>query len=468
MKTARIITLMLLLLCGKLNAQSSKFDKWQTPGFFHGYNMTDWDNQDERDVYPSDFVKLKSIGANLVDIQIEGLWEVDPPYRKHIWWAEDGDTTFYIEILDNMVRYARSAGLMYVITIRTGPGRIDVSDEENESSIWTNREEQLLYASMVKRMITPFVEDSLFVGVDPLIEPNPLFLLDDGEPTIPAAKQAFEDAGIDVNALYTLLIDSIRTVSEDLPIMVEGPYFSDPEYFGFVDKQEDPYIVYKVHLYNPAEFTHAEENWSVTYPGTYFSIRLQEERRFDRSFLEQEVYRPVLEFQNRYQVPVFVGEMGVSRPQHGAMKFLRDISSIACIHGWHYAFWGFNDGPEFNYWDMDSLYGTRYVPVIERLMSCEPVTSNIDRKEDSDIVIYPNPSGDILHIRLGSKATADSALRFYNALGAEVTSNISCLRVGGDVRADVSVLPPGVYFIFIREAPNQRAKIVKWVAGSPR
>ena len=149
---------------------------WQIPGFFRGFNMSLWSDIDKREVNQQDFDDLKSIGANLVMIQTNGFLSEDAPYSPSIWRVNGTDTIYYSEMLDKAVDFARESGIHYVITVRTGPGRKDVSKEtaESPSTIWTNEYEQQLYGSMLKTMVRRYYSDTLFVGLDINLEPNPL------------------------------------------------------------------------------------------------------------------------------------------------------------------------------------------------------------------------------------------------------------------------------------------------------
>ncbi|MFH0864715.1 MAG: T9SS type A sorting domain-containing protein [Bacteroidota bacterium] len=379
-----------------IKAQLTKFQKWQQPSYFTGFTMSVWDNNDMREVNQQDFDSLKAIGATLVAIQTQGSLDVESPYAPNIYWAEYPDTTFHIDRLDTMVSFARNAGLMYVIVVRDGPGRMDVS-EDTGSTIWTNPAEQQLYGKMLKDMAQRYLPDTLFVGMALTVEPNPLGEL--WEPPIAVLDSALLANGIDLNALYTLWIDSVRTVDTELPLVVGGVHASHPEYFSLVSKQADDNIVYTTHLYNPANFSHEAMPYSVTYPDNYWSVRLDDIEYFDKTFMKDSLYKPVRDFQLTYNVPILVGEFGIRLPQNGGELYLNDIAEIACESGWHYAIWGFNNGPEFNYKDMDSIYGTNYWNTVKGLMNCG-ATGFEETTIDNNVSVYPNPSDDNVYIEI--------------------------------------------------------------------
>ncbi|MCL5991355.1 MAG: glycoside hydrolase family 5 protein, partial [Bacteroidetes bacterium] len=390
------ISIMLILFSNTLAGQPTKFQKWQQPGFFKGFTMSVWDIKDMREVNQEDFDSLKAIGATLVVIETQGSMDDKPPYGPNIYYQEGDYIVLHIEMLDRMVGFARNAGLMYVIAVRDGPGRIDVSEQGN-STVWTNPAEQQLYGQMLKEMAARYLPDTLFVGMVMTVEPNPFGEL--WEPPIAVLDSALQANNIDLNVIQSIWIDSIRTINQDLPLIAGGNHASHPEYFSLMGKQADNNIVYTTHLYNPANYSHASDPYSLTYPGDYWCVRLDDKSYFDKTFLKDELYKPVSDFQTTYNVPILVGEFGIMVPQNGGETYLRDIASIACEQGWHYAIWGFNNGPEFNYKDLDSMYGTNYWGLVKSLMDCNFTSINDLSSEQEKIEIRPNPFSEFCVIK---------------------------------------------------------------------
>ena len=94
---------------------------------------------------------------------------------------------------------------------------------------------------------------------------------------------------------------------------------------GFTDFQpiEVPNVVYSVHMYMPHTFTHQgvfdgwEKKW--LYPGEI------DGERWDKAQLERAL-KPVIDFQKRYRVQIYVGEFSAIRwaPDGSACRYLRD------------------------------------------------------------------------------------------------------------------------------------------------
>ena len=449
----------LVVACGvfvsPIHAQWTKIQKWRQPGYFKGFNMNVWDVLAQRPANQEDFTALKATGASLVVIQTQGSMMTQPPYGPNVFWAEGPDTILYVHMLDSMVRYARTAGLTYVIAVRDGPGRVDVSEDTGQSTIWTNALEQRLYGSMLAEMARRYLPDTLFVGLALITEPNPL--PEYWEPPVAVLDSALHARGIDVNALYALCIDSLRRSDPDLPLIVGGVHASSPEYFSLVNKQADPNIVYSAHCYNPAEFSHAVTPYEAAYPGSYWSVLSQEERYHDKPFLRDELYRPVRDFQALYGVPVCIGEFGLRLPQHGGERYLTDIAEIACAFGWHFALWSFNGGPEFNYRELDAIYGTRYWELATQIMQCAP--TGVDRMPGliESIDVFPNPSGGLLSISLDQAHVG--GIEICNAAGGIVYSFPGPFGASS-LELNLTALPKGAYFVRIHDERTQAGKLI--------
>jgi hypothetical protein len=144
---------------------NAKYQKWATPGYFRGYNVL---NENPKSL--QDFIDFKNYGGNLMEIGIDGFMDEDPPYALQ---------NSNIESTDLLVNYCRQTGIYYVIAVRSGPGAYDTYDESQgttgESRLWNtgNTAEQQKYADMLNMIVTRYANDSLFVGLNLVVEPRP-------------------------------------------------------------------------------------------------------------------------------------------------------------------------------------------------------------------------------------------------------------------------------------------------------
>ena len=107
-------------------------------------------------------------------------------------------------------------------------------------------------------------------------------------------------------------------------------------------------IAYSIHLYSPIEFTHQGVNnypHPVNYPAkignTYWDINQQ-----------RKIYQPLIDFQKKYQVPIYIGEFSVIRwaPAKDAEQCLKDFITIIEENSWNAAYHAFR---EWNGWSVE-------------------------------------------------------------------------------------------------------------------
>lgn len=329
----------------------SKFEKWKIPSFFRGFNISYYCS--EGDCYKSqeDFDALKETGANLAQINVygEGFRDVSSPYDIN----QAGK-----ERIICMASYAHNSGLYYTIAVREGPGRYDCA-KDKVSPVWSNRQIQVKYGLMLKEIAAEFMSDSLFVGLVLTVEPDPL--TSDWDNVI-ELKSALQSQEIDMYSINKLWIDEIRTVAMDLPLMVQSVEYSNPEFWGddlFLQKQNDPFIVYEVHSYEPFAYTHASRMDHETYPYKGWNITTNNnDQIWSKAFYENTIFSHVINFQQKHQVPIYLGEFGMYLPQINGDTYLSDIHSIAVFHGWSFSLWNWRSDKSdkhvgFNYEEFD-------------------------------------------------------------------------------------------------------------------
>ncbi len=310
----------------------AKFEKWKIPSYFKGFNIGFYCSESSCIKTQEDFDALKASGANLAQINVygEGFREFSSPFAVN----EVGKQHIIC-----MASYAHEAGLYYTIAVREGPGRYDCA-KERESPIWTNADLQEEYGFMLKEIASEFMDDSLFVGLVLTVEPDPLTSDWDN---VNELKSALQSQNIDLYKINKQWIDEVRTVAYDLPLMVQSPEYSNPEYWGsevFIKKQNDPFIVYEFHSYEPYSYTHATREDKESYPYSGWNITTNNNNEiWDKAFYENTVFQHVIDFQQQHNVPIYLGEFGMYLPQRDGDKYLADIHSIAIDKGWSFCLW---------------------------------------------------------------------------------------------------------------------------------
>ena len=331
------LVFLFLIICPALVVAArseSKFQLWETSGFFRGFNSGYWSSHDDYAKTLEDIRAMENTGANLIKINIYGgtvNWK--SPYKTN-------DEA--VEWLDLMIKMVRKARLYYIIDVRAGPGRKDVS-EEHKSTTWSNKKEQIEYARMLKGYIKKYGNDPLFVGLNMMVEPNPLWkeIENDEIKTPSELKRAFKKRGINIHGMFEYFIREVRSISKTLPLIVQNIQYSDPQWWGLMKKYKDPYIVYDVHSYVPFDYSHAGSKYSKKYPGTYWCLELNKNSLYNKDLLSTVIFKHVKKFQKAHDVPVLLGEFGIEYPQDGGERYLSDIMDIAKNEGWHFCLWSF-------------------------------------------------------------------------------------------------------------------------------
>ena len=161
-----------------------------------------------------DFDRLAALGANYVNVSGPGLFTERPPY-----------------VLDEEVQ-SNLDDMFAVISIRTGPVRSDFTfyDEGIEEwgdpalvndDVWLDQAAQDAWLEMWRHTAERYRDNPIVVGYDLMVEPNGAGrLLDIYEPDefYPASAGTLYDW----NQLYPRIVEAIREVDPDTPILI-GP-----------------------------------------------------------------------------------------------------------------------------------------------------------------------------------------------------------------------------------------------------
>jgi endoglucanase len=151
------------------------------------------------------------------------------------------------------------------------------------------------------------------------------------------------------NALAKKITAAIREVDRDTPILVNSIGWAYPREFNALEPTGDPRTVYTVHFYDPHYYTHQKPVEKITYPG--FHILGKQDVVWSKTTLEATL-APVLSFQKKYHVPIFVGEFGCARYAPGVEDWLRDQMDLYEQDGWSWAYWAFRE------WDVMNIERT--------------------------------------------------------------------------------------------------------------
>ena len=234
--------------------------------------------------------------------------------------------------LDAILPAARQNNLKILIDMHVGPGTSLDKLLSNKLS-WDPKMQQLL-ADIWREIAAKYKDEPVIWGYDLLNEPR-----EENYVYTP-------NGGLDWNRLAEKVAKSVREVDPAKPIIVEAAQWANPAGFENLLPVNVPNVIYSVHLYAPHEYTHQgvhNNPSSVPYPGMIAG------KMWDKAALEKEL-APVIAFQQKYHVPIYVGEFGVARWAPGAERWLDDVISIFEANGWDWTYHAFR---EYDGWDAE-------------------------------------------------------------------------------------------------------------------
>lgn len=165
------------------------------------------------------------------------------------------------------------------------------------------------------------------------------------------------------------LAESIRRIDQKHTLIVPAPGMSGPSEITNLIPISDDNTIYTFHFYSPLVFTHQKVFWvpalsqinDIPYPynGKSFEhfkqtindplvlrdLEQYERRQYSKLQLAEDL-QAVLQFRDRYKVPVYCGEFGVydAAPKLDKYRWLQDITQILREKNIGYALWNYPQG----------------------------------------------------------------------------------------------------------------------------
>jgi len=141
--------------------------------------------------------------------------------------------------------------------------------------------------------------------------------------------------------LATKAAKTIRSVDPGKPVVFEPSPWGGPDGFDILEPLDLDRVIYSFHMYRPQSFTHQgvyDDRTGIAYPG-----RIDGEL-WDKERLREEIL-PAIEFQNAYNVQIYVGEFSVIRwaPGDSGYDYLRDVIGLFEEYGWDWSYHAFRE-----------------------------------------------------------------------------------------------------------------------------
>jgi len=282
------------------------------------------DSRRSEEALKADLEQLAKWKVNLIRWQL--IWRGFP--RTPADTADIATYTAWLDAslakLDHLLPLCAELGIRVVLDLHTLPGGID---ENSIHRVFTEKDWQQAFVSIWANIATRYKDNRSLWAYDIFNEPN------DGW-VAPGL--------LGWNGLAAKTAQLIRSIDPAKPIIIESDQGGSPAGFAYLKPTNVSDVIYSVHFYEPLDFTHQGvqgrpmSGW--TYPGvingTYWNkAKLKEAMRY------------VINFQEDYKVPIYVGEFSTIRwaPGDSAANYLRDAIEIFEEQGWDWSYHAFRE-----------------------------------------------------------------------------------------------------------------------------
>ncbi len=293
----------------------------------------------------ADFDLLASLGVNYVVLSVPGLFTEEPPYQVDELVQQN---------LDELLEMIGNADMFATIAFRTGPGKAEWSlccsdvhyyDDYFNDAVWSDVEVQAAWVAMWQYTAERYRDNPIVVGYELMVEPNAADILY-GIDSPKEFFRSYRGTLADWNTLYPQLVNAIRSIDEDTPIIVGADGFSSVSWLSYLTPVDASSMVYDAHQYMPYDtYTHQNSRGENTYPGSFDVDNDGKIETFDLDYLSI-LLQPVRQYEKKYAAAVAINEFGVKRWVPGADAYMNDLLSLFEAEGWNYAIWEWSTGYE--------------------------------------------------------------------------------------------------------------------------
>lgn len=267
-------------------------------------------------------------GANLIRYQLVNhgnRYELSDPQAFRSWLEAQ------LAQMDKVLPLCRKYGIKVVVDLHSGPAPEQGALSSNLLA-WDVQSQNLLI-EVWRMMARRYKDEPAVWGYDLLNEPR---------------EEGYRGEGLEWNPLAGEIARAVREEDSQKPIIIEPARWGSPEGLREFVPVNVPNVIYSVHFYAPHFFTHQGVHnlpSNRPYPGEY------EGQRWDKERLRRE-FAPVMEFQKRYGVEIYIGEFSAARwaPDGSGERWLEDVIDIMEENRWHWSYHAFR---EWQGWDAE-------------------------------------------------------------------------------------------------------------------
>ncbi len=263
--------------------------------------------------------------ANLIRWQLIRRGQVRDPLDLEAYgrWLQSA-----LAQLDAALPLCQKYGLMVVVDLHSPPGGRTTSGgyAGSDHGLFTSPACQRNFVQLWEDIARRYKDCPAIWGYDLANEP---------------VEGVVEEGLADWQELAQRAAKAIRAIDPQRTIIVEPPNWGSPDGLRELQPLDVPNVVYSVHMYVPGTFTHQGVHGGsrqYRYPG------LIDGKTWDKTQLEAAL-GPVVEFQNRYGVHIYIGEFSAIRwaPDNSAYRYLKDLIEIFEANGWDWSYHAFRE-----------------------------------------------------------------------------------------------------------------------------
>lgn len=271
-----------------------------------------------------------------------------------------------LETLRRVLDWAEKHRVKVVVTPLSLPGARWKQNNGGkfDKRMWTDAKYHALAAKYWRELAGALKDHPAVVGYDILNEPAPeraMGLGDEYAADLAAFYAERRGTAADVNRFNRTVLAAIREVDRRTPVIVESSFFGFPGAVPFLEKLDDPAVLYSFHAYAPYKLVNFKQNGGkYAYPG---DVPLTDERtaRWDRAAIAGQ-FDGAAAWAGKNGVAanrILVGEFGCDRRVKGCAALFADTLAEINARGWHWAVYAFREDE----WDaMDYELGERRLP----------------------------------------------------------------------------------------------------------
>lgn len=243
-------------------------------------------------------------------------WQLGQTVHKEGLETPDYDNVLAADLarLDRILPACRKYGVSVTLDLHSLSRRLFASPENQEKLI-----------GVWRKLAAKYKDSPEIWGYDIANEP---------------AQSGWRKGALTWNDLAEKVAGEIRKIDPEKPIIVEAELTDIPEGFETLRPLSVPRVVYSVHMYHPDQFVNSRV-WNkndvlYTYPGVIAG------KKWDKAELERNL-APVIAFQKKYGVQIYVGEFSAIRWAPGAAQYLSDCIDIFEKYGWDWSYHAFHE-----------------------------------------------------------------------------------------------------------------------------